>query len=301
MTNGPLNNPETTRRQRRLALLGALMVATAASLTACGGGGTESLVPPAGGGGTPAPTPPAPTPPAPTPPPAGGGSGVGSASNCYAPDQFVAGTRWVLDYQISGATTGTSHSDNEVTGNASFNGQSGIELVSSVDTSLSAPIASSLNTLVKTYSRADSAGVTVLGATAATTLMSITTTTTTRYNPAYLDTRWGLAAGESITLNLSGDSSISIPGLPTQPPIDFRSSLVVRFLGQEDVTVPAGSFSGACRFEVTSTDADGNRSVSNEWVTASGQGVAVKTVSVSGGSTSTLVLTSGSFNGVPVR
>ena len=300
------------RRHAKAAALAALVAGL--TLSACGGGDpapdpaagqtpAPTPTPPAPTPTPPAPTPtppaPTPTPPAPTPtPPA---PGPVAAGNCLNAALFSVGTTWTLTYQSSGALVGSNQSTNTLTRQTVFEGVNALEVSSTIDTQYSAPVASVSSTSNKSYLSGPDAGgvITMVGNTAEVTSMGFTASIKTVYTPAWQDRRWTLAAGESFTANITSATTTTMPGLPVTPPaVTTQSMQTVKFVGFEDVTVPAGTFAGACKFETT---VDG--ATSTEWITASGQGVAVRShhpATMTQGAV-TLELGSGTVNGAPVR
>ena len=145
-----------------------------------------------------------------------------------------------------------------------------------------------------------SAGIQRYGSVASFTGQDRTTwTATTVYDQPYLDTTFLLRPDSTATISYSGtttirDSQGAVQGTPQQ----ISSSEQIYFAGYETVSVAAGTFTNACRYETTDQT---TRTIS--WFTSSGQGVAVLTEETdisSGFVFSRTELTSGTVNGVPV-
>ena len=293
-------------------------------LAACGGGDdtTTAAAPAPAPSPTPSPAPtpapapaptpspaPAPTPapspapaPAPTPAPAPAPS-AGAASDCFNVAWYTPGTTAVLDYAITGSATGTTRSNMTVSGGKSFNGQSGlIEFFQDQTTTYSAPATLASAGTTPTQSRfyfTENGSVTnAFGGTVAATVsmlgISITTNTTVTYSPALVDRRFTLTAGTSNTssASMTTTSSTNFGSVPTTT---ATNTTTVTYLGQESITIPAGTFT-ACKFSVT-TSGD----TTTEWV-GKGNGAPLQSTSkASDGSAVVLSLTSATrLNGAPL-
>jgi hypothetical protein len=226
----------------------------------------------------------------------------GTANGCF--DLALAdtqGTHIVIGYTYSGSITGTESVDTTVGAMTTFEGHSAREttmLTTGSHTSSGQTVA--VNTTGKSYTaRTGDAEMTQYGFTSAfsTTASGFTIATTIRtvLAPPYVDRMYGLAVGESATATMSGSSTNTmsgIPGVPDQTTTSpFSTTSTTRYVGQEPVTVPAGTFN-ACKFEMTTS---GSTDVSTSWFVV-GKGIHVKTA-VTG---LTIEATSATVNGAPL-
>lgn len=217
---------------------------------------------------------------------------------------YTPGSTYVLDYAITGTATGSVRSSGTVAGGKSFNGQSGlIEHVQNQTTTYTAPAtlaaAGTTQNESRFYFSENGSVVTEFGGTTATNLtvsgFAISTDTTVTYNPAKVNRRFTLAAGASDTSTTMVTTTTKTT-LAAVPPTTFTETTTVTYVGQESVTVPAGTFT-ACKFSIK--DKDGVENF--EWY-GKGNGAALKlTGKASDGTTVTLSLTGASrFNGQPL-
>ena len=111
-------------------------------------------------------------------------------------------------------------------------------------------------------------------------------------NPPLTDLDFGLAVGGS---SGAATSAVTASVSPTTGAgsATFNASGIVNFIGVETITVPAGTFTDACKFEQRVTT--GSPRVIVRWL-ARGSGVVLRTESV--GTTQNLV--SGTLNGVAI-
>lgn len=300
----------------------SLFVATfALGLSACGGGddtaATATPAPAPTPAPSPAPTPaPAPTPtpapspapaPAPTPSPSPApapSTGAGSASECFNIAWYTPGTTAVLDYAITGAATGSTRSNMTVSGGKTFNGQSGLlEFFQDQTTTYTAPATLSSAGTIPTQSRfyfSENGSVeTEYGGTISTSAsmagLSISTNTTVTYNPAVNDRRFTLAVGGSSTWT-TALTTTSTTNFGSVPATTANESTTVTYVGQESITIPAGTFT-SCRFTVVSSSGGTNE----EWF-GKGNGAPLKMTSKAPDGTSVVLsLTAASrLNGAPL-
>ncbi len=257
------------------------------ALAACGGGS-------GGGGGPVASTPTTPTTPTepstptlpttPIPEPA-----VGATACLNAALYATTGTVGVYRYQVQqGAVTRQVTHTATVVGAASSNGRAGTRIdiretvqatgVTDVlfDGTLYVALADSKLQLLATETRFTQSGV--------------AKTQTLTLNPSAPDLDFSLASGatsstlSSVTVNL-------VPAATSSG--TFNATTNVSFAGFDTVTVPAGTFTDACKFVqelVTST-----RRTTTRWI-ARGSGVVVKSVT----GTDTQSLVSGTIGGVAI-
>jgi hypothetical protein len=258
-------------------------VATAAVLTACGGGNGGTPSPAPSPSPAPAPSPsPSPSPsPAPSPAPA---PATGAASECFNEAMLAAGTTFKLDYAVSGGLTGTSNTDGSIGTATTFNGNAGVmPITQTVVTNYSAPVALSNTINMTAYQSVDGFDILSYGGTLSTTIAGVGTVNTTNIiDPAARDKRYTLSAGGTYTLSQTLKTTITIPGLPAQEQTVSTSTLIT-YVGQESVTVPAGTYT-ACKF----TDATSG-STSTTWI-IKGKGVMAKSVTPSDSGEVTLQL-----------
>jgi hypothetical protein len=203
---------------------------------------------------------------------------------------------------MSGVQTGTTTTSNELVRQTTFAGNNALELVSNIQTTMTAPLGTTVSATNKAYTSAASAsGITQYGNVTTATLSGIAATTTITFNPAWNDQRWTLGVNQSTNVNITAESVIQVLGFP-QPAVTTTTTQTVKFLGFETVTVPAGTFVDACKLE-TKTTAGASTTTVTEWYTASGQGVPVKFTADDGaGSVVTQVLMpGGTVNGAPIN
>ncbi|MFG5410993.1 hypothetical protein ABXN37_26410, partial [Piscinibacter sakaiensis] len=244
---------------------------------------------------TPAPAP-APTP-APAPAPA-------SASQCFnLALSETQGTVLRSVFNYSGIITGTQTVVATVGGLTSFEGATAREIVATTNgTNTIAGLTTTISTEVKAYNRAAANGeVTNYGAivSAPVTVAGFTVTSNSKtvYNPPWVDRRNTLSAGQQITQTYTGTTTTTTGGLFGTPGSTTTNTAtisdVVRFVGIESVTVPAGTYQ-ACKFEnwAPATPAD----VTTNWIVV-GSGALAKTLSVSSGGTQLIEATSLQLNG----
>lgn len=204
---------------------------------------------------------------------------------------------------ISGSATGTTVSNATVNGGASFNGASGlVEVVQNQTTTYTAPatLASvgTVPTLSKFYFKLNGMEELEYGGTVAVTTsvmgFSFATTTTTAFNPPGSDKRFTLAVNGSSAYSTTSSVSVATTGLPATTS-NVAIANTVTYLGQETITIPAGTFT-ACKFKVADSSGE-----NHEWF-GKGNGAPLKSTSkASDGSSIVLELTAASrINGAPL-
>ncbi len=229
---------------------------------------------------------------------------MGSASECFNIAWYTPGTTAVLDYAITGNATGTTRSNLTVTGGKTFNGQSGLlEFFQDQTTTYSAPATLASAGTVPTQSRfyfTENGSVETefggtLVASASVAGISVTTTTTSINNPALTDRRYTLAVGASSTSSTTRTTT-SVTNFGATPATSAAESATVTFVGQESITIPAGTFT-ACRYTVVTSSGGTNE----EWF-GKGNGAPLKLTSkASDGTSIVLSLTAASrLNGAPL-
>lgn len=295
----------------RLTVLTALFAAT---LAACGGGSDDTPdttpapspapAPEPAPSPTPAPSPaPAPTPapapePAPSPSPAPAPApSAGAASDCFNLAYTTVGTTWKLDYQVSGAVTGTSSSESVVRPRTTFAGTPNlIEIAQTITTTYTAPaqLAGTTTATNSIFEDVDGTDFLFYGSRQTVAAAGSTFTTTNVISPAVRDRQYSLGVGESFTV--TQNTVTSVTGLPVAVP-DTTTSITytVTYRGQESITVPAGTFT-ACKFE--RTDSSGT---STNWI-AKTSGAPVRSLTADGNGVQTVLelLATSRVNGAPV-
>lgn len=225
----------------------------------------------------------------------GSGSGSGNAGSCFNPDAVKQGTRIVLNYKTTDGSSSAvvNFSSNiEIKGNATFNGKSAIESVSTTQATGDAPS----NSTTKSYLQVESSTkrFSYYGSIVETTA-PITSSTELTITPERIE-RFDLAAGESYTQSYAIGTKTTVMGFPVTVTSEYEST--VTFKGIESVTVPAGTFN-SCRFETsTKVTASGSSStgVSTNWITVD-SGVSIRTAA--DGDITELV--SGTINGSAIK
>ncbi len=159
-----------------------------------------------------------------------------------------------------------------------------------------------VDTQVKTYQTAVPAGeVTFFGAVTRVVTpvagFSLTNDSRTVYSPPWVDRRFTLNAGQTLTQTYTGTTTATVGGFPGVPGTSTTTTTTttqhVRFVGLESVTVPAGTFN-ACKFEDTDPATPAN--MTTTWP-AVNHGSMVKTVGTSPSGTQTIVARSILVNG----
>jgi len=224
--------------------------------------------------------------------------GGGTASACY--DLALAdvqGTTITVGYKYSGTITGNQTVTATVGGLVTFEGHQARETTTTTTgTNTTQGFTVSVNTTGKVYTaRTGDAEVTTYGATFVASGAGYSSSIRSVYTPPAVTRVYSLAQGASITETESGTvTSTTVVGFG-QPDIvnttQFSSTTTTKYVGQESVTVPAGTYN-ACKFEVTSS---GSNDVTTNWFVV-GKGFHVK--SVAGGSVpQTIEATSIKLNG----
>lgn len=209
----------------------------------------------------------------------------------------------MLDYAITGSATGTTRSNLSIGGGKSFNGQDGlIEYFLDQTTTYTAPSTLASAGTIPTQSRfyytengtveTEYGGIVVTGVTVAG--ISVNTTTTITYAPARADRRYTLALGASDTVTTTSRSS-SVSNFGSPPSTEGPVTTTIKYVGQEFVTVPAGTFI-ACRFQDTN-----NADTTEHWF-AKGSGAPIQFTSrTSDGLAITISMTAASrLNGAAI-
>jgi len=226
-----------------------------------------------------------------------GSGGTGTTNGCFDLALFdTQGTQLEVAYSYSGHTTGTHTMNTTVGGLTTFEGYQAREVITLVSGSHAGM---SSNSTTRSYSsRTGDAEVTYYGSisTYSSTMEGVTYNSTVRtvMSPPYVDAQYSLAVGASVTSTHSGSSTTttSMTGAPDQIYASpFTSSMTTKYVGQESVTVPAGTFN-TCKFEVTTP---GSTDVSTSWFVV-GPGIHVKSTYPG----QTMEATSVRLNGAPL-
>ncbi len=242
-----------------------------------------------------------------TPVDPGTGGPTGPNNGCYDLALHDAtGTRIVVVMQHSGVSTGTQTMDWLVKGPKTFEGQSAIETDFRISGTMTAQgQTSSTDFTTTSYGRATgSAEVTSYGSqTSKTTSMpggfTQTSSTKTVYTPPWVSRVFALAVGQSTTESstsvITTTTSMSGTGVtlpPTTTTTTTTSTMTTKFVGREQVTVPAGTYN-TCKFETTNAGVSG---VTTSWV-IDGKGIPVKGSTSGDGFQQTHEATSVTLNG----
>ena len=171
-----------------------------------------------------------------------------------------------------------------MSGGASYNGGTGLAAIKqTTNTIYTAPTPVNNTTDITSYFGTEGFDIVSYGNEALTSTGGFTVTLRSVYTPPSRDKRYTLAPGGSVDVVTNQTTTTVIPGLPSPAPTTASSTVRVTYVGQESVTVPAGTFT-ACKFtELVS----GN--TSTLWI-IKGKGVAARNDSTSSSGTVTLQL-----------
>jgi outer membrane lipoprotein-sorting protein len=241
----------------------------------------------------------------PVDPGVGGGGGGGSGNGCY--DLALAdtqGTHIEVGYQYSGTVTGTQNVDTVVGAMTTFQGQSARETtVVTSGTNFAQGFQVDGTFTGKNYSkRTGDAEVTQYGSTFSGTGTapafgtSATLNFTSVFNPAFVDQQYSLAIGQTFNASqtIATTGSVSVAGFTQPVNSTATQSYAITYVGQEQVSVPAGTYN-ACKLQTTTT-AGADVSTQTSWLIV-GKGIPVKTTTTAGGITQTIEATSVKLNG----
>ncbi len=220
----------------------------------------------------------------PVDPGTGTGTPTGPNNGCYDLGLLeTTGTRLDLTMQYSGDQTGTVTQVWTVNGPKTFEGHNAVELeIKHTGTLTTAGVAASVNIDGKAYDkRTGDFEVTSYGSESVINAtyegFNVVSTTKTVDTPPSVDRQYGLAAGQSVTQSstiATTTTMTGIPGLPATPRTTTSTTTeTIKFVGREQVTVPAKTYS-ACRFESTFSSG-GVNTVTTTWV-IDGKGIPVK-------------------------
>jgi hypothetical protein len=238
-----------------------------------------------------------------TPVDPGPGGGSGSGNGCY--DLALAdtqGTHIEIGYTYTGSVTGTQNVDTLVGAMTTFQGHSARETtVTTSGTNFAQGFQVNGTFTGKNYAnRTGDAEITQFGSTFSGTGtasgFTATLNSTSVFNPPFVDQQYSLGIGQTFNASqtLVTTGSVSVAGF-TQP-LDSTTtqSYAITYVGQEQVSVPAGTYN-ACKLQTTTT-AGADTTTQTSWLIV-GKGIPVKTSTVSGGITQTIEATSVKLNG----
>jgi hypothetical protein len=197
---------------------------------------------------------------------------------CFDLDLFdTQGTRMTVAYNYMGASAGTETEQTTVGGMTTFEGHRARETTIVRNGTVSGPGGFMYTSTDLFYgARTGAFEVTQYGSSSALTATTangtLSSSSRTVMSPPYVDARHALARGASTTATQSGATTTTTNGTAAAPE-PFSSTITTKYVGQESVTVPAGTFA-ACKFEVSH---DASPEVATHWLIA-GKGILVKTV-----------------------
>jgi hypothetical protein len=233
-------------------------------------------------------------------PPSGGGGG---GNGCYDLALFdTQGTHLEITYQYSGSVTGTQNVDTLVGGIATFQGQSAREttLVTS-GTNFAGGFQVDGTFTGKNYAnRTGAAEVTqygtILSGSGVSSGITATLSSTSVFSPAFVDQQYSLGVGQTFNATQTIVTTGSVSALGFSQPLNSNTtqSYAVTYVGQEAVTVPAGTYN-TCKLQTTTTAA-GATTTQTSWVIV-GKGIPVKTTTTAAGVTQTIQASSVKLNG----
>lgn len=214
------------------------------------------------------------------------------------------GTHAEIGYLYSGMLTGNEFSVTTVGGLTAFEGSQAREITTVSNGAFFGDGQSfTMDTVGRTYSlRTGPAQMTNYGFDTTSTIrvdpFVFSTGMKMVYQPPFIDASYSLAPGASWTGTQTGTATMTYHGPFGEEEIytiPLMIATTIRYVGREQVSVPAGTYD-ACRFEVTSSDTP---DVDTQWVVY-GKGFAVQTLSVTPEGTQTTQATSMRLNGIPL-
>lgn len=179
-------------------------------------------------------------------------SASGAASECFNPVLLQAGTTYQWDWQSSDGAVQFS-SQGRINGTASFAGRTGV-----IETERTVMVggagAPAFTSRVLDYETVENTpqGPVLLryGSIVRMDLPVAGSKTTTVNAPVNRMREFSLALNESYAQAFAAQSTMEIPGLPSQTSSTSESNTIT-YRGQESITVPAGTYV-ACKFDVLS-------------------------------------------------
>ncbi|KAA1191913.1 hypothetical protein F0M18_10325 [Pseudohalioglobus sediminis] len=196
----------------------------------------------------------------------GGGSGTGNAMACFNPELLSQGTQASIEYRVStpGEPDLNTTWEQVVVGRRNFNGQSATRIVTQFEVFVDGIRAQAeLSAYVQVNQSAKR--VKQLGTELEASAQGVTLTTVVTHTP-YSLFRFDLTPGESYQDNYTSVVELNSPAFPPgfSQRQEFRFRDTYTYLGQESVTVPAGTYR-ACRWELVSRG--GGETVTTEvWI-----------------------------------
>jgi hypothetical protein len=175
------------------------------------------------------------------------------ASDCRSSALTTVGTTFRFDYVYSGAATGGTSSVGTVTRLTAFEGQADateVDTDTSEDFQLTGQVATRQSTNTLSYVR-QTADADIIYGSVLTFVSGADQGTVVRtvFTPPLVDRRFTLPAGQQTTVATSATATATLPS-GRQLVSQLSESATVRFIGKEQITVPAGTFD-SCRFEIT--------------------------------------------------
>ena len=218
------------------------------------------------------------------------------ANACFNPALFTLGTQWSLEYNVregSDTVGQTSTLDLEVTSNTATFDKYG--------PALEVRLVPGGVTEAATYSYFApdlSAGLVSYGSRFAFNSDGLSLNYVSVVDPPAVNRQFLLKPGESESVNERRLDTIYNPDGTVFSGTEISGDTrVTTFIGYETVTVPAGTFKNACKYEVL--DRTGTAVI---WITSSGSGIEVRSdVTDAEGLVTLNVLTRGTLNGVAVQ
>lgn len=229
---------------------------------------------------------------------------MASASQCFNLALYnTPGTTSRVVFDYSGIITGRQTVQATVGAITSFEGVSAREVTATTSgTNTVAGLTVAIDTSVKSYQNAAANGETtqygaVVTANTPVAGFNVTSTSRTVFSPPWVDRRFTMTAGQTLTQTYTGTTTTSSGGILGSPgtttTVTTTTTQSIRFVGIESVTVPAGTFS-ACKFEDSDPAVPG--SVTTTWL-ATGHGTNVKSVGSGPSGTQTIEAVSVQING----
>ncbi len=236
----------------------------------------------------------------------------GPLNGCTMPaaQALVTGNRWILRYETTGASSGTSDFDAVVDGPVTFEGQTAIRTSGTINSTFTVqgspgypgypddPTTTTSTTRSRTFEQAASGGfINTLGHEGEFIVAgAIASSSRSVYNPHDLNGEYGLQAGQSLTKTSSGTVTTTMPGLPAST-VTFSDRETYTYEARDSSMTVRGRTYDTCRYRTATPGIAGVYTV--HWFVF-GKGIAVRTQSVAGTETTTTELVSGTFNGAPI-
>ena len=213
------------------------------------------------------------------------------------------GTTFRFDYQASGVLAGTTTSTGKIERVTTFEGYSNaLEDVTTTTATYTAPpelaAAGPVTVNAKTYFQRNGMELLSYGALIEGSYMGFASLTKTVNSPAGRDMRFTLSAGGSYQSSVTSTTTITVTGLPAPIPSQTTTTTsTVTYVGQEAVTVPAGTFT-ACKFQEVFASAP--NAPTFQWISLGGVPVKYTELDEQQGTTTFELLGTSRVNGAPV-